>query len=577
MADIQITYIFFAIMAVFFGAGLICIATLFRLGIAFKKAHDYLKKDGAAEKVKRWLTQSDVGDYNFFNVKALKNTLEEYRQQTLRNTKLQGASPYNDITKYFHATYINSICGGAFCDLIPGFMTGLGLLGTFVGLTMGISGLDLEHTDLLLAGINGLVDGMNTAFYTSILGVTLSLFFSLLHKFALGSTLRWMDLFIDIFQEKNLDASDDSPENMFLSYQQQQSAAMTDLADKIAATMSSCMTELFLPLSTKMEKTIDDFAQVATQRQLEGLDLIVEKFITKMNKSLKGQFQALGTAIQETCEWQKTTVAQMQTMIDRICITSSEIEQVNELSQKTVAELHSYMEKINQLHTAMHRKIELTAKQIETANAINEKNAAYIKTMHAYEGQIARLADTVKREAEAANQVIDSLSESCQAQVKSLSDAVHAEISLLSEESAKLYTENRMQLNKLATAVSMQVQASAAAANKQSEALTQATNSFISFIQHQNEVTEEQTIAAVQRASATLDAGLTNMTQQLREASMAVYKATNMVPQAIAKSQQQQDIAMNALVQQMQQYITTMQRLADEIQEKLNSERRSDR
>ena len=67
-------------------------------------------------------------------------------------------------------------------DTASGTLVGLGLLGTFVGLTFGVSNFDTESTEQIQASINGLLDGMGTAFYTSLVGMLLSLIFTSLDK-----------------------------------------------------------------------------------------------------------------------------------------------------------------------------------------------------------------------------------------------------------------------------------------------------------------------------------------------------------------------------------------------------------
>lgn len=63
-------------------------------------------------------------------------------------------------------------------------IVGLGILGTFVGLAFGISGIKTtEGTEQLARSIDGLMGGMSTAFVTSIWGMGLSILFTAYFKF----------------------------------------------------------------------------------------------------------------------------------------------------------------------------------------------------------------------------------------------------------------------------------------------------------------------------------------------------------------------------------------------------------
>ena len=67
-------------------------------------------------------------------------------------------------------------------DAGAGTLVGLGLLGTFLGLTLGIRGFDSSNSDNIQTSIQSLLDGMGTAFLTSLLGMFLSLAYTICEK-----------------------------------------------------------------------------------------------------------------------------------------------------------------------------------------------------------------------------------------------------------------------------------------------------------------------------------------------------------------------------------------------------------
>lgn len=83
--------------------------------------------------------------------------------------------------------YDNSVCkcnkvNLRMLDTASGTLVGLGLLGTFLGLTLGIQGFDSSNTDKINESIQGLLNGMGTAFLTSLLGMFLSIVFTFIDK-----------------------------------------------------------------------------------------------------------------------------------------------------------------------------------------------------------------------------------------------------------------------------------------------------------------------------------------------------------------------------------------------------------
>ncbi len=517
----------------FFGLifGAFQIMRLFRIGKDFKKASRKLRKEGGSIALKAYLSEKNAENANPFARKQLRNTFEEYRNSLFNTNQI---SSYTDITEYYHSEYINSISHGTICEWIPSTMTGLGLLGTFIGLTMGIGGLDVKSTEGLLNGINILLEGMYTAFYTSIAGVIASLIFSLFYKIAYGSAIAKMEDFLDLFQENKLDCAEKSPENMLLAYQQQQTESLQKFTDEFAVNISNSMAEILLPVTAKMESTIEEFAKVASTQQKEGLEQIVKEFISSMNDALGGQFEALGATIENMCEWQKNSAEQMQKIINEMCETATEIESIHELTQKSVAEMNEFMGKVNEMQTAISQQAELARKQIEIANTINEKNAEYIEKITGCEESVAKLAESVNKEAENARNAIMLLQERCDEQVKALSEAAQKEMTILSEstkilaesshqqiqalsltaqdemqmlseQAARLAEDNKAQLETLTKASSeqldllsgactnivetsrLQIASTVAVAEAQTESLIQTTNDFVEFVQQQNQ------------------------------------------------------------------------------------------
>lgn len=67
-------------------------------------------------------------------------------------------------------------------DSASGTLVGLGLLGTFLGLTLGVKDFDSSDASHIQESIQILLSGMATAFTTSLFGMTFSIFFTCLDK-----------------------------------------------------------------------------------------------------------------------------------------------------------------------------------------------------------------------------------------------------------------------------------------------------------------------------------------------------------------------------------------------------------
>jgi len=70
---------------------------------------------------------------------------------------------------------------------IPATLVGFGILGTFIGLTYGISNFQTNSTEEIKSSIQDLLSGMGTAFVSSIYGMLLSLIFTFFEKVQVNS------------------------------------------------------------------------------------------------------------------------------------------------------------------------------------------------------------------------------------------------------------------------------------------------------------------------------------------------------------------------------------------------------
>lgn len=83
----------------------------------------------------------------------------------------------------------HGLVGNRFLLALPGILTGIGVLGTFVGLQIGIGALELDSSQIenIDKSIAPIIKGCSTAFATSVWGVLCSLLFIVVEKF-----LEWL-------------------------------------------------------------------------------------------------------------------------------------------------------------------------------------------------------------------------------------------------------------------------------------------------------------------------------------------------------------------------------------------------
>jgi hypothetical protein len=181
---------------------------------------------------------------------------------------------------------------------LPGLLTALGVLGTFVGLTLGLTGLagtmDIENPNvaLLQKGIGSLINGAALAFITSVWGVFFSFAFNLWEKIiernlrnrisALQDTIDY--LFPRLTAEKTLhDIHDESKASTI---------ALEGLAERISNELQSTVQQVGDSISAALVQALNDVLapalnKLATDTQnssSKAMDGLVERFIGEVGK-----------------------------------------------------------------------------------------------------------------------------------------------------------------------------------------------------------------------------------------------------------------------------------------------------
>ena len=136
-------------------------------------------------------------------------------------------------------------------EMIPGILTSLGILGTFLGLMRGLGGLHIEDAGRMMEEIPTLVGGMSFAFATSIAGVSCSLLFQLLNRVTMGSAVNALEGFHTAFSEYAMQTPL-TAETRAVCQREDQALflrrAADDLSDTMAERMSGAIERSFVPL-----------------------------------------------------------------------------------------------------------------------------------------------------------------------------------------------------------------------------------------------------------------------------------------------------------------------------------------
>ena len=370
-------------------------------------------------------------------------------------------------------------------DTASGTLVGLGLLGTFLGLTVGILGFDSSDSSNIQQSIQNLLGGMGTAFSTSLLGMAASLIYTFfdktmrnnLHK-NLYSFTESVDekYFIDdnslqelkqtALIEKMIDAvnselntkltySNESGENVtignaireILTENAEQSKALksfsTDLALELNngfdEVLSRQMQQKILPLMESVDATtksvVEHIDQMASTVASPASNMM-ESVVDELKKSMKTIIDEFKTNLSGTATSQLEALAlQLGTASQAMGNFPKNMEDISNTLQVTIEEVKTAISEISKTSAnANSSAMQQMQEQIAFAtgsigNAISEVREVMNNITQSSQEQsnqmVAKLGDATEKLGTFLDNTIVNLSSSVQNSMKSITEDVN--------------------------------------------------------------------------------------------------------------------------------------------------------
>lgn len=174
---------------------------------------------------------------------------------------------------------------------IAGTMTGLGILGTFLGLSMGLGTFNGDDIYTISDNVGPLLAGMKVAFHTSVYGIFFSLVFNFIHRGIMADAYEKLENFQNVFR--------------------QYAAPVTATEDENSAAMVIYQASM----ANALKQTVELLKGNALE-QTGAVERMVEQFAEQMTASLGVQFQKLGNTLKAAAEAQTAAAASSRELIE---------------------------------------------------------------------------------------------------------------------------------------------------------------------------------------------------------------------------------------------------------------------
>ena len=171
----------------------------------------------------------------------------------------------------------------------PQLLVGFGVLFTFIGLVIGLTGisLDSENVEVLKNGIESLINGAQLAFVSSIAGISFSLLFSLFHHISQNSVLQKIQT---LQKSINFKYPRTNPEKS-LAYIRESSKESSNVLGSLSEQLGQKLQDVVRDISGEIGKGIQDslkpFLEQITDQAMNSSESVMgemmETFLEKVS------------------------------------------------------------------------------------------------------------------------------------------------------------------------------------------------------------------------------------------------------------------------------------------------------
>lgn len=237
---------------------------------------------------------------------------------------------------------------GQFLEHAPAVLVSLGILGTFIGIVIGL--LDFDAQDIKNS-IEGLLDGLKTAFITSLVGMSLSLVLKALDAWWFAPARSKAEVVPDtvtpehIYGAMNRQVQLLETLNQSLSGNEEGSVSgqlkllrtdMSDFRQGLARDQQAFRQALF----TQLTQFAEMLSRSATEVVIEALRQVIQDFNRNLVEQFGDNFKALNESVAKMIDWQEQYRQHVETLEARIETAVRELERTataNEAISKSLA------------------------------------------------------------------------------------------------------------------------------------------------------------------------------------------------------------------------------------------------
>jgi ABC-type transporter Mla subunit MlaD len=315
--------------------------------------------------------------------------------------------PFNE--KLPESTLHNIYFNDKFFSSIPGGLVGLGIIGTFLGLAVGVSNFSpSDSSELIKTNINTLLKGVGTSFTTSIYGMFFSLLFTVIYQNIKNQVLRWTDDFYASVDNKYLatdaeleafkasqqkfaientisdyftiheDGQELKPSNYFhelLKVSEDQKESLSNLATNISNQLDEVINEMLGKVESNFASIIEDklvpiLEQLRDEKNESAGDAI-QKVINNLETAMKEMLEEFKNSISgDTKEEMKELATKLANVASSLDTLPQEIKTVSNNLNQDMSQLSNSIKDVVGKFFDEYEQGSIERQKIQAANNI---------------------------------------------------------------------------------------------------------------------------------------------------------------------------------------------------------------
>lgn len=259
-----------------------------------------------------WVSLQD--HKGFFEERHLKEAFGKFR------LRVKSKNPC-DIEDYINEELLEKVGSNYYNSGISGTMTGLGILGTFIGLSLGLGSFNGNDIYTISDNVGPLLSGMKVAFHTSVYGIIFSLVFNIVYRSIMADAYEKLDLFLNTFRQCAMPPSGSNDEN---------TAAMLVYQANIANYM----------------KQILELTRGEAEEQARSLEQMSKAFVGQMQSALDTEFQDLGVTLRQAARSQAANAESGKALLEAAQALTDSSRSMQEAMQHMMERQEAFSEEL---------------------------------------------------------------------------------------------------------------------------------------------------------------------------------------------------------------------------------------